>query len=100
MIIYTLFSYNFTEKLGGVACAVGLTKEAMMFHLPTKEKRHPVRIASYNFTAPLVTFTFDSLFFHALTESGLETYTSRSLYYALEDHEGFDHYRNVSCAAG
>lgn len=86
----------FLDKLGGVACIIGLSKEAMLYHLSTKEKRQPVRIATYTFTAPLVTFTFDSLFFHALTESGLETYTSRSLYYALQDHEGFERFRNVS----
>ncbi|CAL8096235.1 unnamed protein product [Orchesella dallaii] len=90
-----LYPVRTGDFLGGVTLIVGLPKEAMMYHLPTKQGCHPVRIANYAFTAPLVTFTFDSLFFHALTESGLETYTSRSLYYSLQDYEGFERYKNA-----
>ncbi|ODN05909.1 Hermansky-Pudlak syndrome 3 protein, partial [Orchesella cincta] len=90
-----LYPVRIGDCLGGVTLIVGLTKEAMMYHLPTKDGCHPIRIANYAFTAPLVTFTFDSLFFHALTESGLETYTGRSLYYSLQDYEGFERYKNA-----
>lgn len=70
-------------------------KEGYLYHLPTKQNCSVVRVASYPFTAPLITFAFDSIIFHALTESGLESYTCRSLYYATKDHEGIKPFLSV-----
>lgn len=91
-----LYPIRIKDKLGGVACVIGMSKEALVYHLSIRELCRPVRITNYSFTAPLVSFSFDSIFFHALTESGLETYTSRSICYALQDQEGFETFRNVS----
>lgn len=62
----------FLDHLGAVALMVSQTSDAFLYHLPTKADGHILKCANYHFTAPLISFSFDSLFFHALTETGLE----------------------------
>jgi hypothetical protein len=70
-------------------------KEGYLYHLPIKPNGQIIRTASYPFTAPLISFGFDSIFVHALTETGLESYTSRSLFYASKDVNGITQFVNV-----
>ena len=88
-------NYFFVDAFGGTSCLVSTSKEAFLYHLPELKGSFVARVSSYAFTAPLTQFNFDSLFLHALTETGLETYSSRSLYHALKDTEGFEVYSNV-----
>ena len=74
---------------------IGMSSQAFVYHIPAKLDCNVVRVVTYPLTAPLVYFAFDTLFFHALTETGLETYTSRSLYYPLKEFEGFQRHKNV-----
>ena len=71
-------------------------KEAFLYHLPTKRSSFVIRQTIYSFTSTMITCSSDSSLFHALTTSGLETFTSRYLYNALKDTSGpFDAYVNV-----
>lgn len=85
-----------SDTLGGISCVVGTSKEAILYFLPTNLNSYVTRVVSYHFTAPLISFAFDSLSLHALTESGLETYTFRGLWHAIKDKEGISKFHNVS----
>ncbi|CAG7719171.1 unnamed protein product [Allacma fusca] len=89
-----LYAIKIKDDLGGVSCVLGTSSQAFVYHLPVRRDATVTRVVTYPLTAPLVSFAFDSMFFHALTETGLETYTSRSLYYPLKDFEGFQRYKN------
>jgi hypothetical protein len=91
----SLIYYPTLDNLGGISFLIATPKEGFLYHLPLKRGSAAIRVTTYPLTAPLLSFTFDSLFFHALTETGLESYTSRCLYYALKDTEGFKTLKNV-----
>lgn len=71
--------------------------DVLVYHLPEVdgESKCVRRVTRCPFTGLLQHLRFDSAFIHALTETGIETYSSRGLAEALRDVEGFTPLNNV-----
>jgi len=81
--------------VGGTLCFMATETEMLLYHLPEVEGSSVRRVTKCPFTSPLQDLLSDSSFIHALTESGIETYSSRGLAESLKDIEGFSALNNV-----
>merc|ERR1719209_1832330 len=71
--------------------------EGYLFHLPGHLRRPGkgkgvgvARIATYPFTSPVIDLALEPSVLHALTETGLETYTLRAGYHTVREAEQVD----------
>ena len=69
--------------------------EGYLFHLPGHLRRPGkgvgvARIATYPFTSPVLDLVMEPSVLHALTETGLETYTLRAGYHTVREAEQID----------
>ena len=69
--------------------------EGYLFHLPGHLRRPGkgvgvARIATYPFTSPVLDLVLEPSVLHALTETGLETYTLRAGYHTVREAEQVD----------
>ncbi|XP_034238790.1 Hermansky-Pudlak syndrome 3 protein homolog [Thrips palmi] len=77
-------------QLCGVACLVATQQEGYLYHFPmdgSAPAAHPC-VAVYPFTAPVSRVVLEPLALHALTDTGLETYTLRSAHRSLAALQG------------
>lgn len=78
------------SQLCGVACLVATQQEGYLYHFPmdgSPPAAHPC-VAVYPFTAPVSRVVLEPLALHALTDTGLETYTLRSAHRSLVALQG------------
>jgi len=74
--------------------------EGYLFHLPGHLRRPGkgvgvARIATYPFTSPVIDLALEPSVLHALTETGLETYTLRAGYHTVREAEQVDDKTNA-----
>ncbi|KAL3270567.1 hypothetical protein HHI36_021104 [Cryptolaemus montrouzieri] len=75
-----VFRSDFSKCLGGVSCMIATQQEGYLFHfdeLGELSTSSDNCIAVYPFTAPIFQLVMEDYFLHALTETGLESYTLR-----------------------
>ena len=70
--------------MASVVCLVVTQQEGYLYYFKVHSKQEPSRLQQaacvtvYPFTAPVTAVAMESYVLHALTESGLETYTLRT----------------------
>ncbi|XP_044762835.1 uncharacterized protein LOC123319874 isoform X2 [Coccinella septempunctata] len=75
-----MFRSEFSRNLNSVTCMVATQQEGYLFHFEDIDNQVSADhcIAIYPFTAPVFQLVIEDYFLHALTVSGLETYTLRN----------------------
>lgn len=78
----------YRAELCGVACVAATQQEGYLYHFALDgsdgvDAAHHPCVAVYPFTAPVSRVALEPLALHALTETGLETYTLRSAHRTL-----------------
>uniref|UniRef100_A0A0K2UWL5 Uncharacterized protein n=1 Tax=Lepeophtheirus salmonis TaxID=72036 RepID=A0A0K2UWL5_LEPSM len=79
--------------------------EGYLYHVPGHLRKRGrgcgvQRIATYPFTAPVRKIALEPSLLHALTETGLETYTLRSGYYTVMEAENISNSKVNACPGG
>jgi len=74
--------------------------EGYLYHIPGHIRKPGKgvgvqRIATYPFTSPILDLVLEPSLLHALTETGLETYTLRSGYHTVREAEAVDNKHNA-----
>lgn len=71
---------EFSKCLNGITCLIATQQEGYLFHFEDKDEKILADhcVAVYPFTAPVFQLVVEDYFLHALTVSGLETYTLRN----------------------
>ncbi|KAK9874409.1 hypothetical protein WA026_002756 [Henosepilachna vigintioctopunctata] len=93
-----IFCSEFSKSLNSVSCMVATQQEGYLFHFddPYSSASIDNCIAVYPFTAPVFQLVMEDYILHALTETGLESYTLRighKLCHSLCDIDNI----NVAC---
>ncbi|XP_056637368.1 uncharacterized protein LOC130445640 isoform X1 [Diorhabda sublineata] len=89
---------DFHQCLNCVVCIIATQQEGYLYHFDDKEKdvEKDNCIAVYPFTAPVFKLVMEEYFLHALTETGLESYTLRYSHQMCRNFEIVDNI-NVAC---
>lgn len=74
-----LFQSRYSKGVISVALCVATQQDAYLysFHNNDEWRHQPELLASYSFTSPVIDLVLDDTVLHALTETGVETYTLR-----------------------
>ncbi|CAH0548559.1 unnamed protein product [Brassicogethes aeneus] len=92
------FKSDYRKCLNSVVCMIATQQEGYMYHFDDLDSSLDKDncIAIYPFTAPVYKIVMEDYFLHALTETGLESYTLRFGHQLCRNFEVIDNV-NVAC---